>query len=586
MTAVQAMTGQGGWPMSVFLTPDGQPFWAATYLPDRPRHGMPSFRQVLEGIADAWESRRTEIAEQASAVTAAIDRAGIAAMGAAGAPDPSAGVRVLRDAFDPAWGGFGGAPKFPNAPVLEWLLRRAVRGDDDAERMVVTTLERLANGGIHDHVAGGFARYSTDREWHVPHFEKMLYDNAQLLTLFTRAWLHTRAPMFRDVAVRTADALLETFGLDGGGFASSTDADSDGVEGAFATWTWDELVETVGPEIAEAFGAVPEGNWEGTNVLWRPEPLSTLAARIGADVGELAARLEHARAALAERRTTRPQPARDDKVVTAWNGLAITGLTVAARAFHLPRLLEAAERCASFLWDEVRVDGRLQRSWRDGRTSGGAFLDDHALFATSLLTLFETTGDVRWFERASTFADDIERLFLGAEGPLLTGSDTDPLIVRPRERTDDVTPGGAAATAELFLRLSHLTGDLDRADRAREIVSLVGDAPARIPLAFGHTWCVLDRVEGPFREIAVVGDPRAEATVALLDEAVAHRYLPNAEVAVGPPADGDAGARPALFEGRAMLEGRPAAYVCEGFACRLPVSTPEVLVEQHVAARS
>jgi uncharacterized protein YyaL (SSP411 family) len=437
----------------------------------------------------------------------------------------------------------------------------------------------MANGGIHDHVAGGFARYSTDAAWHVPHFEKMLYDNAQLLTLYTRAWLHTREDSFRRVSVRTALALIDTFAVPGGGFASSTDADSEGREGAFATWGWGELVELVGPAVAEAFGARPEGNWEGTNVLWRPLPIAEVAARHDLTVEELASAIDAATPTLATRRGERPQPALDDKVVAAWNGLAITGLATAGRALGDPALVAAAERCADFVWDDMRVEGRLQRAWRDGRVSGPAFLDDHALVALGFLTLFETTADVRWFSRARELAESIERLFIGAEGASTVGADAETLVVRPRERTDDVTPSGPAAAAELFVRLSHLTGDASLEEQGRELVAHAGDLPERAPQAFGHVWCVLDLLEGPVREVAVVGDPTSAAMRALVDEVVAARYLPNVQLAIGDAATAADSAVP-LLAGRMTTDGGPTAYVCERFVCRLPVTTPEALAQQ------
>jgi uncharacterized protein YyaL (SSP411 family) len=578
MTAVQAMTGQGGWPMSVFLTPDGEPFWAATYLPHSPRHGMPSFRQVLDGLADAWRNRRDDIEAQGTTVTAAIARATVST-GTGPAPEAADALRHLEGAFDERWGGFGGAPKFPQVPVLEWLLRRAVRGDHGAERVAVRTLEAMAGGGIHDHVTGGFARYSTDATWHVPHFEKMLYDNAQLLTLYTRAWLHIHDERFRRVASRTAQALIEIFGLPDGGFASSTDADSEGREGAFATWTWDELVALVGPAVAEAYGAVPEGNWEGTNVLWRPLPLADVAARHGLSELDLAKELEGSRSALADLRAKRPQPAVDDKVVAAWNGLAITGLATAARALDEPVFLAAAARCGEFVWERMRVGGRLQRAWRDGRSSGPAFLDDHALVALGMLTLFETTGDARWFDRALELSNTISELFWSEAGPEQVGKDAETLVVRPRERMDDVTPSGPSATAELSIRLSHLTGETALEDRARSIVGLAGNLPAQAPMAFGHLWCVIDLLEGPVREVAIVGESGARDTAALLAACVAARYLPNVQLAVGAP-DGDAVHRVPLLEGRTPIDGMAAAYVCERFTCRLPVTTPEALVAQ------
>jgi uncharacterized protein YyaL (SSP411 family) len=578
MTAVQAMTGQGGWPMSVFLTPQGEPFWAATYLPDTPRHGMPSFRQVLEGLADAWRTRRVDIVSQGSAVTAAIQRANTT--DAAGPePDPEVAMRHLDHAFDERWGGFGGAPKFPQAPVLEWVLRRAVRGDDRAGRIVERTLEAMADGGIHDHVTGGFARYSTDAAWHVPHFEKMLYDNAQLLTLYTRAWLHTRRERFRAVATSTAAALIEIFGLPDGGFASSTDADSEGREGAFATWTWRELDALVGPAVADAFGATPAGNWEGTNVLWHPEPSADVAARHDMSAADLALAVNGARPTLASARAARPHPAVDDKVVAAWNGLAITGLATAARAFGEPRFLAAAERCAEFVWEHLRVQSRLQRAWRAGRPSGPGFLDDHALVGLSMLTLFETTGDVRWYERAVELTAAIEDLFDTADGLAQVGRDVEALVVWPRERTDDVTPSGPSAAAELFIRVSHLTGNADLEDRARRVVERAGDLPQQAPMAFGHLWSVWDLLDGPVREVAIVGDPEERRARALMDACVASRYLPNIQLAIGAPGS-DAMQRVPLLRSRTPIDGVAAAYVCERFACRLPVTTPEALAAQ------
>jgi uncharacterized protein YyaL (SSP411 family) len=578
MTAVQAMTGQGGWPMSVFLTPQGEPFWAATYLPDSPRHGMPSFGQVLEGLAEAWASRRGDILQQGATVTAAIERT-TNATATGPAPDPAIALEHLASAFDERWGGFGGAPKFPQVPVLEWLLRRAVRGDARAERMVVRTLEAMANGGIHDQVAGGFARYSTDVEWHVPHFEKMLYDNAQLLTLYTRAWLHTRNEAFRTVAESTATALTETFGLPEGGFASSTDADSEEREGAFATWTWDELVEVVGQAVADAYGARPEGNWEGTNVLWQPSPIDVVAARHKMTASALRSQLTTLRVKLVERRALRPQPAVDDKVVAAWNGLAISGLATIGRAVANQEWVAAAERCGDFVWQHMRIEGRLQRSWRAGRVSGPAFLDDHGLVALGMLTLFETTGDVRWYERARDLADTIERLFMTDDGARTLGSDAESLVVQPRERTDDVTPSGAAASAELFIRLSHLTGDASLEARGRGLIEIAGHLPERAPQAFGHVWCVLDLLEGPVREVAILGAAERPEMRALLREVVAKRYLPNVVLAFADPRSSLVEQVP-LLRGRRADEAVPTAFVCEGFTCLLPVTAPDALAAQ------
>src|SRR5256714_9134240 len=339
MDAVQAMTGSGGWPMSVFLTPEGKPFYAGTYFPDQPRHGLPSFRQVLNGIADAWASRRDEIEVQSGRVVESIRHAGALA----GSEEPfteavaNEAFQTLRHSFDPRWGGFGGAPKFPQPMTLEFVLRQAIREVPDALEMAILTLDRMAGGGMFDQVGGGFARYSTDGAWMVPHFEKMLYDNAQLALLYARAWLVTRNDHDREISSRTLDYLLREMRHPEGGFFSSQDADSEGVEGKFFVWSWEELMSLVGEEAAGAFGATPTGNWDGTNVLRAP---------LGGAV------LDEARARLFEAREARVRPAIDDKVLTAWNALAIRAFAEARRIFDEPTYVEAAGPRAGLGWDQ------------------------------------------------------------------------------------------------------------------------------------------------------------------------------------------------------------------------------------------
>ena len=320
----------------------------------------------------------------------------------------AAALDQLRRAFDDRWGGFGSAPKFPQPTTLGFVLRSAVRGRPDALEMLTVTLDRMADGGIYDHLGGGFARYATDAAWHVPHFEKMLYDNAQLAQLYTRAWQVTADDRYRTVAAETLDYLLREMRDPGGGFWSSQDADSEGVEGKFFTWTWDELAERVGEPVARCLGAVPEGNWEGTNVLWRPIAVDAVAADGGIDADELARAVEDGRRALLEAREERIRPGTDDKILTAWNAMAIAAFAEAGRAMGVAEYVDAAERCAAFVWHELRDgDGRLMRSWRAGVRGRPAFADDHALFASALLTLYETTFDVRWFDAARTLADDL-----------------------------------------------------------------------------------------------------------------------------------------------------------------------------------
>jgi hypothetical protein len=513
MDAVQAMTGGGGWPMSVFCTPDARPFYAGTYFPDTPRHGLPSFRQVLEGIADVWTSRRDDAEEQSARITDALSHAAAMGPGAVVADDTIAerAFAVLDRSADRTWGGFGAAPKFPQPMVLTWLLRQHLHDRGGALELATVTLDRMAAGGIHDQIGGGFARYSTDARWHVPHFEKMLSDNALLLQLYTNAWLLTRSPGYRTVAIRTADYLLDVLRRPEGGFASSQDADTDGVEGATYVWGWDELVDLVGADVADAFGARPEGNWEGTNVLWLPEDVEQVAARRGADVATITAEVDAARAPLLERRRQRQQPAIDDKVIAGWNGLAIGALALAGRAFGMSRLIDAAAACATFVWTSMHDDrGQLVRAWR-GSAGGGAFLDDYALLALGLLSLYETTGDADWFERAGTLVDTIQLRFGDAAGGFfLTPDDGEALITRPKDIIDTATPSGTSAAADALVRIARYRDDGAQEEAARDALGPILSSAVTHPAAFGHALCVADMLAGPAVEVAIVGDRCAD----------------------------------------------------------------------------
>jgi len=589
MDAVQAMTGQGGWPMSVWLTPDGRPFYAGTYFPSEPRHGMPSFREVLDGLADAWATRRDEIETQGGRVLESIGRASSLTATA----DPITeqilheAFATLRRSFDDRWGGFGGAPKFPQPMVLEFLLRMAVRGTADAEEMVALTLDRMADGGMHDQVGGGFARYSTDAAWHVPHFEKMLYDNAQLARLYAQAWRLTRNERYREVAASTLDSLLREMQHPEGGFFSSQDADSEGVEGRYFAWSWEELVSLVGEPVAAAFGATPEGNWaeggDAANVLWHPRSLEEVAGTLGVAPGDLRAQVGEARGVLAAARGTRIRPGTDDKVLAAWNALAIRAFAEAGRAFAEPRYVEAAVRCADFVWRHLRDDrGRLLRSWRDGVVGRPGFADDHALLGGALLTLYEVTGEVAWFARARELADALVDLFADEErgGFFQTGRDAEQLVVRPKELQDNAAPSGNSAAAETLQRLALLTGEVEYERAGVSALRLVRDLLARVPLGFGLALCAADLYVGPTREVAVIGDQDDPATRALVDEVVSSRFLPNVVLAVAAADDAAARRDVALLADRVQVNGLPTAYVCERFLCRAPVTDPVALGTQ------
>ena len=585
MDAVQAMTGGGGWPLTAFLTPEGEPFYAGTYFPNEDRHGLPAFRKILASISEAWENRRDEAITQGRRVVNAIARAGT--MSASRDPLSDDVLRrafdALRRSFDHRWGGFGGAPKFPQPMTLEFLLRCHLRGYDGALEMLQTPLDQMAAGGIYDQIGGGFHRYSTDAMWHVPHFEKMLYDNAQLARLYTRAWQVTRDERYRRVAAETCEYLLREMRHPDGGFYSSQDADSEGVEGRFFVWSYDELVSVGGEDVAMVFGSAPRGNWEGTNVLWRPHPVEAVAEELGKDGEELAHRVEAARRKLFEIRESRVRPATDDKVLAAWNGLAVSALAEAGRAFGEPRYVEAAAGAADFVLTRLRDgSGRLLRSWRDGKPGRSGYADDHALMADACLTLYETTFDIRWFEEARALADELLRLFWDRErgGFFQTGWDAEQLVLRPKELFDNAVPSGNSAAADVLQRMALMTGEQEYEGAALSALRLVRKQMAEAPHGFGHALSALDLYVSRVPEVAVIGDPESEDTRALVAEVTTKRFLPNHVLAVAAPDDARSREKVPLLRNRVADDGRAIAYVCERFVCRLPVGQPEELATQ------
>ncbi len=580
MDAVQAMTGSGGWPMTVFCTPDGEPFYGGTYFPDEDRHGMPSFRKVLAAVAEAWRDRRDEALRQGRALANAIARQ----TEAAASREPLSEDLLqqafggLRRAFDTNWGGVGGAPKFPQPMTWEFVLRCHLRGMPDAGDMARLTLDRMAAGGMYDQLGGGFHRYSVDGRWHVPHFEKMLYDNAQLALLYLHGWQVLGVERYREVCTRTLDYLLREMRHPDGGFFSSQDADSEGVEGKFFVWSFDELVEIAREEVAVFLGAAPQGNWEGTNVLWTPLPAAVVASEIGIAEDELARRVAAARPLLLERRAKRVPPGTDDKILAGWNAMAIRALAEAGRVLGEPRYVDAAVGAAEFVLAELRrEDGRLLRTWREGRAGGPAYADDVALFAQACLTLHETTLDLRWYREARAQAADLVGLFHDAErgGFYQTGEDAEALVVRPKELFDNAVPSGNSAAAEVLQRLALIEGDAELERAGVSALRLVREGLARAPSGFGHALCALDLYLSPPREVAIVG-PAGDGGTRALAEQVWSSFRPNLVMAAGDPVESGAGQVP-LLSGRALVDGKPAAYVCERFACRRPVTDPEEL---------
>jgi uncharacterized protein len=574
MTAVQAMTGSGGWPMSVFLTPEGRPFYGGTYFPDQPRHGMPSFRQVLEGVARAFREDRAGVeAAGVRLVDALVEQQRAAVGPATGLPPASAldaAVASLESSFDVQHGGWGQAPKFPQPMAIEYLLRRhAATGDPRPLAIARRSLDAMSAGGIHDQLGGGFHRYATDAAWLVPHFEQMLYDNAQLVRVYLAAWAITSDGAYRDVAVGTLDYLLRELRLPDGTFAASQDADTDGVEGGTFTWTAAEIQDVLGelaPEFMAAYGVTEGGNWEGVTIL------SRVTARGDPDAE---ARLEKARAQLLERRSKRAQPPRDDKALAAWNGLAIGAFADAGRMLDERRYTDAAVGAADAILRGLRgPHGRLGRSWKDDRASGTGVLEDYTHLADGLLALYEATFDERWFVTARELVDVVLDHFADPGGGFFdVADDHESLVARPRDAQDNATPSGSSMATRVLLRLAALTGEARYRTAAERALGTVAPLAGRYPTAFANWLSALDAALGDPLEIAIVGDPADPATRALLGE-VWRGFRPHRVLAAS--ADPNASAIP-LLHGRALVDGRPAAYVCRSFACRRPVTEPDDL---------
>ncbi|MDX1690745.1 MAG: thioredoxin domain-containing protein [Acidimicrobiia bacterium] len=579
MEAVQAMTGRGGWPMTVFLTPDAEPFYAGTYFPKEDRHGHPSFRKVMTAVAEAWHERRGEVAEQAGRLAASVG-------GKIPAADTLPGDGALVQAYrrivgdaDATFGGFGGAPKFPQQPVLEYLLR--ITGEEwapDAGGVLREALSAMAAGGIRDHVGGGFCRYAVDRRWEIPHFEKMLYDNAQLARLYLWAWRELGVDAFRTVAIDTIEYVLRDLTGDHGGFLSAEDADSEGEEGRFYVWSRDEFLEVAGPEdgppIADLFGVTEAGNFEGANHLRIARTVDDVAADHDMTPAEVRDALARVRHALFERREDRVRPGLDDKVVTAWNGLMLRALAEAGAALDEPTYLDAARRNARFVTTELRDDeGRLLRSWGKGRTSGRGFLDDHGAYALGLLALYAATGETEWFVAARDLVETALDRFADPDGGFFrTADDAEELITRPRDVMDNPSPSGTSLVGEAAFLLGLYTGEARFSDAAEEAVRAGGVVVERYPQAAGHLLGVLWAMRSEPKELAVVG-PRAHDLAAVAWE----RYRP--EVAVAVSTDGSGTDVVPLLADR-HRDGETLAFVCEGFACLAPVSEPETLRAQ------
>ncbi|MGZ4592763.1 MAG: thioredoxin domain-containing protein [Actinomycetes bacterium] len=573
MEATQAMTGHGGWPMTVFATPGGEPFFCGTYFPLTPRHGMPSFPQLLASVAQAWAERRDEVVAAGQRIVAGLaQQSRVPAMGEPPTDAQlAAAVSSLAAQYDDARGGFGAAPKFPPSMVLEQLLRHHARtGSPDALHMVAGTAGAMARGGMYDQLAGGFARYSVDAEWVVPHFEKMLYDNALLARVYLHWWRSTGAELGRRVALETCDWMLADLRTAQGGLASSLDADTDGVEGSTYVWTRDQLEELLGPQdgawAAELLTVTPAGTFE--------HGASTLQLRADPDDAD---RWAVVRATLLAARAERPQPDRDDKVVAAWNGLAVAALAETGALLGRPDLVAAARSAADLLVAAHLVDGRLRRASRDGVVGPHAgVLEDYADVAEGLLTLFSVTGEARWVETAGRLLDVVLARFSDGHGGFFDTADdaTDVRLARrPQDPTDNATPSGWSAATGALLTYAAYTGSAVHREAAERALGVY--APLAGPHARFAGWglAVAEALlDGP-REVAVVGSPGETGTDELHRVAL-RSTAPGAAVAVG---DGAAAAAVPLLAQRPLVDGKPTAYVCRHFTCEAPTTDPTAL---------
>jgi len=580
MNAIVAMTGQGGWPLSVFLTPEGQPFFGGTYFPPVPRYNMPSFREVLLSVHRAWTKEREQILDSSQKIAAYLrDLSNITT------PATELSLASLERAalnlaqtYDWEFGGWGKAPKFPQPMAIEFLLLRAIDGDRFAQDIAIHALLSMARGGMYDLVGGGFSRYSTDNEWLIPHFEKMLYDNALLSRVYLHAYLITGGENFREVCEETLDFILRELRHPQGGFFSSLDADSEGEEGKYYLWTPAQIRQAL-PDPLEAdlaltaFNVTEKGNFDGSNVLQRALDDQTLAARFNLSEGEIGQRLKTLRRRLLQARQQRVRPATDDKIITVWNALTLISLSEAARYLKRPDYYQAARDNARFLLEQLYTGERLLRTWRDGRARHNAYLEDYAALILALLSLYQADSDVQWFRAASHLTEEMLAHFSDERGGFFdTRDDHDTPLTRPKDLQDNATPCGNSLAAKALLQMAAYTGRIQWRDKAWAMFGLIQQMAGRYPTAFANWLCAMDFALNPVQEVAILGasaDPRTQA----LADVIWEKYRPRLISACSdlPLPEGC----PPLLEGRNLQNHLPTAFVCQNFVCHQPVNNPE-----------
>lgn len=587
MQATQAMTGSGGWPMSVFLTPDLRPFYTGTYFPPVRRYNMPSFKEVLLSLARAWREDRGEIYRVGGQIAEHIKLRSNQVTGAFTQQSLEAATKSILDAYDWGFGGWGDAPKFPQPMTIEYLFRRAAGDSPARENMLKAAfhaLKSMARGGMYDVIGGGFARYSTDNSWRVPHFEKMLYDNAQLARAYLHAWQITREPFYKRVITETLDFVAREMTHSDGGFYSSLDADSEGEEGKFYVWTKEEVQKAIADDsdfefFVAAYGITEAGNWEGRTILQRALDDTSLAARFHLDLERVTDKLSACHSKLLVARERRVRPGTDDKILTAWNGLMLQTFAEAVRFLDdkqkSDQYLSLATRNADFLLTTLRPNGRLCRSWRDGKVTSEVFLEDYAALINGLLELYQTDFNNRWFAVARELTEEMIARFSDPGGGFFdTPNDAEALLVRPKDIQDNATPSGNALACEVLLKMSAFTDKGEYRDLAEKALSLVVEPALRYPLAFARWLSAADYALDNGKQIAVLYEAYEDDARELLN-VIRSEFRPNIIVAASshpPPKDA-----PALLADRPLNDGKPTVYVCENFVCKAPVSTTEEL---------
>lgn len=588
MQATIALTGSGGWPMSVFLTPDLKPFYAGTYFPPVRRYNLPSFKDILNGLANAWKNDRDEVENTARKVGDHIrSRIKSEDKKLLDTDHLHAIAEAVQSSYDWGYGGWGDAPKFPQAMVIEYLLHHSITTKTEEHiKLIKHCLNAMARGGMYDVVGGGFARYSTDNYWRTPHFEKMTYDNALLARAYLHAWQVTREPFYKRIVTETLGFIAREMTHEQGGFYSSIDADSEGAEGKFYVWTLDEIravLQTDSDFFEAAYGITPQGNWEGRTILQRALDDASLAARFKLDIETVSAKLTESHSKLLSARASRPRPATDDKILTSWNGLMLAVLAEAARAFsddfrHSSIYLTLATRNAEFLLSNLRPNGQLRRAWRDGKTTNEVFLEDYAALILALLELYQTDFNNKWFASARELADEMIERFNDSEGGFFdTPADGETLLFRPKEIQDNATPSGNALACEALIKLAELTGEGIYRDLAEKSLPLITHHVLRYPLGFARWLSAAENAAGNMKQVAVLGEADEENFRQMI-QVIRSEYRPDVIVAASPyPVDASA---PALLKDRTLVGNKATAYVCEAFVCKQPVMEVDGLIEQ------